>query len=266
MNTSASVNLDYLASCFGLAGHTAIVTGAGSGLGRQAARALAAAGAEVALLGRREAPLAETAELISGAGGRSRSFAVDVNDSAALESVLDKIQANMPPLWVLVNNAGVGGRKPLIDADAAHVDKIFGVNTRAALLVASAFARRLIAAGTSGRIINICSLAAQTHPVDLGVYGASKAALEHLTRTMAHEWATQRINVNSINPGFIETDINRAMLRSPPGQAMVKTLPRKRVGTPESLDGAILLLASPGADFISGSTLIVDDAQRFGAS
>ena len=259
------IDRNFLAHCFGLAGRTAIVTGAGSGLGRQAAKTLAAAGAEVALLGRREQQLKETETEILGAGGRARSFSVDVTDQKALAEVLDHIQQEMAPLWALVNNAGVGGRSPLAEVSEAAVDHILGVNTKAALFVATAVARRLTAARTPGRIINICSLAAQSNPAGLGIYGASKAALEHLTRTMAREWAAHGINVNAINPGFIETDINRAMLQTSAGKMMIERLPRKRVGTPDALDGAILLLASPASAFITGSTLIVDDAQRFGA-
>ncbi len=260
------IDTKFLSQCFGLDGRTAVVTGAGSGLGRQAAKALAAAGAEVALLGRREPPLKETEELIRSQGGRACSFSVDVTDRDALGQTLDAIQRDMPPLWVLVNNAGVGGRAPLLDVSAEQIDQILGVNTKAALLAAAAFAQRLVAGQLQGRIVNVCSLAAQTHPVGLAVYGASKAALEHLTRSMAREWMPHGINVNAINPGYIETDINHAMFRSPAGQQIVKGLPRQRLGTPEVLDGALLLLSSPASTFITGSTITVDDGQRFSAN
>ncbi|MFM0658384.1 SDR family NAD(P)-dependent oxidoreductase [Paraburkholderia sediminicola] len=260
------IDTKFLARCFGLSGLTAIVTGAGSGIGRQAARTLAAAGAEVALLGRREEALKETEQMITRHGGRARSFAVDVTDRQALSEALDAIQESMAPLWALVNNAGVGGRAPLLDVSEAQFDQILGVNTKAALFVATAFAQRLIASALPGRIINICSLAAQSHPLNLAIYGASKAALEHLTRSMAHEWASHGINVNAINPGFIETEINRAMFQTPVGRKMIESLPRQRLGTPEALDGALLLLSSPAGGFITASTLVVDDAQRFGVS
>ncbi|ODV42686.1 hypothetical protein AWV79_24435 [Cupriavidus sp. UYMMa02A] len=263
MKMTDGFDTEFFAERFGLRGLTAIVTGAGSGIGRQAARTLAATGAHVALLGRRPEPLQETAELIAQAGGTAQTFPVDVADQEAVRLVLDEIQQSMPPLWVLVNNAGVGGRAALLDVDAKMFDRVFDVNTKAALLVSAAFARRLIEQDLRGRIINICSLAAQTHPQSLGIYGASKAALEHLTRTMAHEWARHGINVNAISPGYIETDINRAMFQTPAGKKIVEGLPRQRLGTPEALDSALLMFASPSSAFMTGSTLVVDDGQRF---
>lgn len=167
---------------------------------------------------------------------------------------------------LLHDNAGVGGRAPLLDVSAEQIDQILGVNTKAALLAAAAFAQRLLAGQLQGRIINVCSLAAQTHPLGLAVYGASKAALEHLTRSMAREWMSYGINVNAVNPGYIETDINRAMFRSPAGRKIVEGLPRQRLGTPEALDGALLLLSSPAGAFITGSTITIDDGQRFSGS
>lgn len=255
---------DFLSQRFGLNGHTAIVTGAGSGLGRQAAIALASAGARLVAMGRRPEPLQDTVRAIQSQGGQALALAVDVTDASAFEAALAELSSSFGDPTVLVNNAGVGGRAPLAEVRAESFDHIFGVNVKAAMLVASAFARHLVARELPGRIINIASLAAHSHPHGLGVYGASKAALEHLTRTMASEWSRHGINVNAINPGYIETDINRAMFQSPAGRAMVQSLPRQRLGTPEVLDGALLLLAGPAGAFINGSSLTVDDGQSFG--
>lgn len=260
------MNTDFLKNSFGLDGRTVMITGAGSGLGRQAALTLSAAGAHIALLGRRQDALEETASMVRQQVGLATVYPTDVSDEAALEASLDAICVQLPPLWGLVNNAGVGGRFLLAQANAASIHKILEVNTVAALLVASGFARRLISQKNPGRIINVCSLAAEKHSQGLGVYGASKAALEHLSRTMAYEWASVGINVNAINPGFIETDINRAMFQSPAGQAIVQSLPRKRLGVPQSLDTALLMLMAPASQHITGATLTIDDGQRFGAS
>lgn len=256
-------NNDVIHRTFSLSGLTAVVTGAGSGLGRQAACTLAGAGAEVALLGRRADPLKETEDIIARQGGVARHIPVDITDQEAVGLALDAIQRTMAPLWALVNNAGTGGRAALIDVDEHLFERVLAVNTKAALFTTTAFVKRLIAGALPGRVINICSLAARSHPPGLSIYGASKAALEHLTRSMAHEWAGYGINVNAINPGYIETDINRALFQTPAGKKVIEGLPRHRLGTPEALDGALLLLASPANHFMTGATLSVDDGQRF---
>lgn len=255
--------LEFLASRFSLAGRCAVVTGAGSGLGQRAALVFAQAGATVALVGRRPEPLAETAALIRDAGGQSIECPLDVTDASAVDALLQRLRQNAEPLWVLLNNAGVAGRKPLFEVTPKDFDRVLEVNTRAAFFVAQAFARALVAQGSGGRIINMCSLSAERTPAGIGIYGTSKAALQHLTQCMANEWAAHGINVNAINPGYIETDLNRAMLQAPAGREMVRKLPRQRVAIPEALDGALLLLASPHGEYMTGATLRVDDAQAF---
>lgn len=262
MNTPAFIS-EFLASRFSLVGRCAVVTGAGSGLGRRASLVFAQAGATVALVGRRPEPLAETAALIHDAGGQSIECPLDVTDAEAVDGLLLGLSQRTEPLWVLLNNAGVAGRKPLLDVTHKDFDRVMEVNTRAAFFMAQAFARALIAQGDGGRIINMCSLSAERTPAGIGVYGTSKAALQHLTQCMANEWAMHGINVNAINPGYIETDLNRAMLQTPAGQEMVQKLRRQRVAIPEALDGALLLLASPHGDYMTGATLRVDDAQAF---
>ena len=247
---------------FGLQGRVALVTGAGSGLGRQAAITLARAGAAVALVGRRVEALQDTAALLP-AGAAALSLSVDVADSAAFRLALDRIEADLGSVWVLVNSAGVGGRKPLLEVDEAQYDGIFEVNTRAAFFAAQAVARRMVAGKSGGRIINLCSLAAESVSHGLGAYSASKAALEHFSRGMAYEWAPHGINVNVINPGFILTDMNRKGFESEAGRLMVETFPRRRLGESSDLDGAILLLASPSSRFITGTSLSIHDGQKF---
>lgn len=257
---------EYLDSLFGLQGRSALVTGAGTGLGQHMALTLGRAGAQVALLGRRADPLNETAQMIQRAGGSARVFVADVEDRAAVQAVLSRMEEEMNPPWLLVNNAGRGGRSPLLALEAQRYDEVFNVNVKAALHTATDFAQMLLRRASEGRIINICSLAAQTHTKGLGLYGAAKAALEHLTLSMAHEWAPHGINVNAINPGFIATDINRALFQSEAGQRLVQALPRQRLATARSLEGAVLLMASPSAPHLTGATLVVDDAQRFALS
>ena len=259
---STPCDVNELVRNFGLQGRVALITGAGSGLGRQAAITLARAGAAVALVGRRQDALQETAALLP-AGAAVLVLPVDIGDASALEAALERVEAELGPVWVLVNSAGVGGRRPLLEVDAKHYAGIFEVNTRGAFFAAQAVARRMVAHNAGGRIINICSLAAETQTHGLGVYAASKAALEHLSRSMAYEWAPHGINVNVINPGYILTDMNRAMFESEGGRASVATFPKRRLGEPSDLDGAMLLLASPTSRFITGATLSIHDGQKF---
>jgi len=248
---------------FGLSGRVAVVTGAGSGLGRRAAVVLARAGASIGLIGRRSEPLAEAAAEIRACGAQALELALDVSDQQAFDAALAEAEQRLGGLWVLVNNAGVGGRSSLLDIEARQFDRIFGINTRGAFFAAQAFARRLVAAGAGGRIVHVCSLSAERIPMNLGVYAASKAALEHLTRAMAYEWAPHGINVNAINPGYVETDMTRDSFRTEAGQAMIRDWPRRRLPTPDALDGAVLLLSSPANSFTTGATLSVHDGQAF---
>lgn len=259
---SAPCDVNELVRNFGLQGRVAVVTGAGSGLGRRAAITLARAGAVVALVGRRMQTLEETAALLP-VGASHLCLSVDIAQAPAFEAALDRVESALGKVWVLVNSAGVGGRKSLLDVDEESYSDIFAVNTRAAFFAAQAAARRMISAQLGGRIINICSLAAETVSRGLGVYAASKAALEHLSRSMAHEWAPHGINVNVINPGFILTDMNRKSFEGEAGRAMVASLPRRRLGEPSDLDGAILLLAAPSSRFITGASLSVHDGQKY---
>lgn len=261
-NVNTSCDANELIRHFGLQGRVALITGAGSGLGRQAAITLSRAGAAVALVGRRLEALQETVALLPE-GTASLCLSVDITDIASVEAALNRVEAELGKVWVLVNSAGVGGRKPLLEIDAAHWASIFDVNACAAFFVAQAVAKRMVAHKSNGRIINICSVAAEVNSYGLGIYSASKAALEHLSRGMAFEWAAYGINVNVLNPGYILTAINRQRFESEAGQAMVGTFPRKRLGEPSDLDGAMLLLASPTSRFITGATLAIHDGQKF---
>jgi NAD(P)-dependent dehydrogenase (short-subunit alcohol dehydrogenase family) len=158
----------------------------------------------------------------------------------------------------VVNNSGVASTQAALDLDPADWDRILDTNTKGAWLVARAAARRLIDAGRGGSIVNIASIAGLRVAGRLAPYAASKAALLQLTKALALEWARYGIRVNAIAPGYVETDLNRDFLASDAGKAITARIPQRRVGRPEDLDGALLLLASDASAYMTGSTIVVD--------
>jgi NAD(P)-dependent dehydrogenase (short-subunit alcohol dehydrogenase family) len=220
-------------------GKIALVTGASSGLGLRFATVLAQAGAKVAIAARRTDKLAELERSIRASGGSARSFAMDVTDVAGLRKGVSRIEAELGPIDILVNNSDT--------------------NAKGAFFVAQAVGRSMIAAKRPGRIINIASIAGLRVIGQLGVYCMSKAAAVQMTRAMANEWARYGICVNAICPGYIETEMNHDLWASEHGRKLINMLPRRRVGKPQDLDGLLLLLASDHADFINGAIIAADD-------
>lgn len=246
---------------FSLAGKTALVTGASSGLGRRFAETLADAGASVALAARRFELLKELATQIERQGGRALPIRTDVTESGQVEACVDQAEARLGPISIVVNCAGVLVQEWLATFSEADFDRLMDTNLKGAWMVAQATARRMIEAGRGGSIINIGSIAGINAMGRLGIYGLSKAGLIHLTKSMALEWARYGINVNAICPGYIETPINADYWRTDEGREIIERLPRRRIGRPEDLDGILLLLASDASRFLTGAIIPVDDAQ-----
>jgi NAD(P)-dependent dehydrogenase (short-subunit alcohol dehydrogenase family) len=234
-----------------------LVTGAYSGLGRHFALTLARAGAAVALCGRRTQLGAEVQEQIQAAGGRACVVGMDVTDPASVARALDEAAAQLGPLSVVINNAGIANTLPALDTSEADWNGIIDVNLNGAWRVAQAAARHMRAQAGPGVIVNIASLLGLRVAANVSAYAASKAALIHLTRALALEWARHGIRVNALAPGYIETDLNRDFFASPAGQALIKRIPQRRLGKPEDLDGPLLLLASDASAFMTGSVLDV---------
>lgn len=243
-----------------LSGKPALVTGASSGLGLRFAMVLAGAGAPVVLAARRVERLRELEGEIRDAGGEATSVELDVLSESSVAAAVEAAEAAFGPLAILVNNSGVSAQAKIVDMSLEDYDRVMDTNARGAFLVAQAVARRMIAAGTPGRIVNVASVLAEKAMRELSAYCMSKAALLHLTRVQALEWARHGINVNALCPGYIRTEINDAFWETERGQAFVKTFPRRRVGEPSDLDGALLLLVSPEARMITGTSITVDDA------
>ena len=241
---------------FDLRGRVALVTGASQGLGRRFARVLAGHGAAVGLAARQADKLEDLREAIA-AGGRAASVALDVTDTAAIERALDQIENALGPVGILVNNAGVAVSKGVLEQTEADWDRVVGTNLKGAFFTAQAVARRMVARG-GGAIVNIASVLALDVVGHLAPYAAAKGGLWQLTRSMALELARHGVRVNALAPGYIETEINRDFLATEAGERMKKRIPQRRFGTPEDLDGALLLLASDASRYMTGSIIVID--------
>lgn len=248
-----------------LAGRTAFITGASSGLGLHFAHLLARAGARVALAARRTDRLEAAVMAIRDSGGEAVAIALDVTDTNAIGPALDQAQSALGPLSILLNNAGVSGDGAALSLPVDGFDQTFDVNVRGVFVAAREAAKRMIDSGVAGageaRIVNIASIAGLTQLPGLTAYCASKAAVISLTRGLAREWAKRHIAVNAIAPGYIETEINADWFATEPGKAQIDGFPRRRLMDGDALDQALLLLAGPAARFITGTIIAVDDGQ-----
>ncbi|MFQ6023968.1 MAG: SDR family NAD(P)-dependent oxidoreductase, partial [Acidiferrobacterales bacterium] len=219
---------------------------------------LAHAGAKVVLAARRLDNLKALATQIEAEGGQALPVAMDVTELESVSAAFSAAADEFGPISVIVNSAGVVSTESALELKERDWNRVIDTNLKGAWLVAQEAARRLVDAGIGGSIINIASIAAFRVAGHLAPYAASKAGLMHLTRALALEWARHDIRVNAIAPGYIETDLNRDFFASPPGQAMIKRIPQRRLGKPEDLDGALLLLASDASRYMTGSAIVVD--------
>jgi len=249
---------------FSLKGQTALVTGASSGLGVVMARALAKAGADVAVLARRKDRLDSVAQEIAQLGVRTHAVAADVTDDAALEAAVTQAEAALGPIGILVNAAGIS---PLGRAERHSRDKwdaALAVNVTAVFLASQVVGRRMIERGGPGRIIQISSVMAQgANPVHRVVgYSASKGAVDNLTRQLAVEWAPYGITVNAIAPGYFPTEMTidpqLGEVRADQKARIEQLTPLGRLGKLEEIETAVLFLAAPASSYVTGVILPVD--------
>jgi NAD(P)-dependent dehydrogenase (short-subunit alcohol dehydrogenase family) len=243
---------------FDLANQVALVTGASSGIGRHLAELLAAAGAKVALAARRIDRLAEAAHKIEATGGQCLPVACDVTRSDSVAAAVAVAENTLGALTILVNNAGVVVAKPVLQHSEEEWDYVVDTNLKGAWLMAREFAQHLVDRQRPGRIVNIASVLGVRTIARVPSYTAAKAGLIHLTGVLAMELARYGILVNAIAPGYVETDFNRDFLRSDAGKKLEARIPLRRVGRPDDLDGAMLLLASPAGAYITGAVIAVD--------
>lgn len=251
------------ASAFDLTGRTALITGGSSGLGAHFARTLAAKGVKVIVGARRLDRLASLAEEIRAAGGQIEPVAMDVEDEASIIAAYDHAEKTFGVVDLIIANAGMNAQGPATDLAADELGQLLNINVRGVYLTAREGARRLIASPdpSRGRIILVGSVGSLRPLAGLTAYSASKAGVAMLGKGLAREWARYGVNVNTICPGWIVTELNSEWLAGEGGQKLIKTFPRRRVMNPDDLDGIVTFLASDAARTITGGVFSADDGQ-----
>jgi NAD(P)-dependent dehydrogenase (short-subunit alcohol dehydrogenase family) len=249
---------------FDLSGTNAIVTGGGSGIGRQMATGLAEAGANLVLCARKPERCEEAAaELRSTLGARALGMRCDVRDPAEIQTVVDRTKAELGSVDVLVNNAGTSWGAPAEDHPLEGWQKVIDVNLTGVFLFAQSAGRVMIDQG-GGKIVNVASVAAfggaPPELMNAVAYNASKGGVVSFTRDLATKWARHGINVNAIAPGWFPSDMNKVLLDAQP-DAYLEHIPLRRFGGPDDLKGAVVFLASRASDFVTGHVVVVDGGQ-----
>jgi len=243
-----------------LKGDVAFVTGTTSGLGRRFAKVLAAAGASVAVTGRRADRLDELAAEIRADGGTCAPIPLDVTDADACIAAMQRAEDELGPVNILVNNAGIPDAQYAAKMSTELIDQVLDTNLRGPFILSCELARRLLARKAPGRIVNISSMGAYSYAGGgAALYSITKAGIVRMTETLAVEWARFGINVNAIAPGAFASEMMDGMLERIGD--ITRAFPRKRLGDPSQLDSTLLYLVAPESEFVTGTVVKVDDGQ-----
>jgi 3-oxoacyl-[acyl-carrier protein] reductase len=249
------------AEIFSLDGKVALVTGASSGLGLRFAQCLAENGAAVALVARRADRLKTLAAEIETSGGKAVAIEADVRDRTAMTKAFDAAEQAFGTVTILVNNAGVAHAGRAVDMPEEEWRRILSTNLDAVFYWAQEAARRMLAAGKQGSIVNIASVLGLGVAKGVVAYATAKAGVIQLTKALALELAFKGVRVNAIAPGWIVTELNRDYLATEAGAALKRDIPVGRFGQERDLDGPLLLLASDAGRFVTGATIVADGGQ-----
>ena len=245
-------------SYFDLHGRNALITGGGSGLGFAIAKALAAAGASVILLGRNAEKLARASEELIALGANATYTICDLLDRNAIAPLIQDLERNVGPLDILLNNAGVQQRAPFTEFPAEGWDRMIATHISAPFFLAQAIARQMIIR-RRGKIINTLSIMSELGRPMIVPYTTAKGGLKMLTRGLAVELGAHNIQVNGIAPGYFRTEMNQALMDDAKFDAWVKQrTPAQRWGEPDEIGGAAVFLASGASDFVTGQVIFVD--------
>ena len=245
-----------MSNIFDLGGKVAIVTGANTGIGQAIALSLAAAGADIAAVGR--TPAEETVEKVRALGRKAEIVSADLSSIEPVQRVVDETIAKLGGLDILINNAGIIRRADSVDFTEEDWDAVIDTNLKSTFFLAQAAGRHMLAQG-SGKIVNIASLLSFQGGIRVPSYTASKSGVAGLTKLLANEWAAKGVNVNAIAPGYIATN-NTAALQADEtrNRQIQERIPAGRWGDPRDIGGAAVFLASPAANYIHGHILAVE--------
>ena len=245
-------------SLFDLTGRRALITGSSQGIGLALAKGLASAGAEIVLNGRDVAKLAKAAEGLREAGAKASELVFDVTDHAGVRAAVDRFDAEVGAIDILINNAGMQQRAPLEEFPADGFERLLQTNIAGVFHVGQAVARHMIARGR-GKIVNICSVQTALARPGIAPYTATKGAVANLTKGMATDWAKYGLQCNGLAPGYFETPLNQALVDDPDFTAWLsKRTPAGRWGKVEELVGTAIFLSSDASSFVNGTTIFVD--------
>ncbi|GEO15510.1 SDR family oxidoreductase [Microvirga aerophila] len=243
---------------FDLSGRVALVTGSSAGIGLALAQGLGRAGATVVLNGRRADLVASAAQKLRDEGLKAAEMPFDVTDSAAVRAAVERIEASIGPIDILIDNAGMQRRAPLEDYPEETWRELMTINVDSVFYVGQAVARRMIPRGR-GKIINICSVQSELGRPSIAPYTATKGAVKMLNKGMAIDWGKHGLQVNGIGPGYFKTELNQALVDDKAfSDWLIARTPSRRWGELEDLVGAGVFLASDASNFVNGQILYVD--------
>lgn len=246
-------------SLFDLSGRTALITGSTRGIGFALAQGLAQSGAKVIINSRKLDDVASAVAKLTAMDLDVDGSAFDVADEASVEAAFASFDAQHINIDILINNAGIQHRQPLVDLPLADWQRVINTNLTSAFLTGRAAAKRMIARKSGGKIINIGSLTSEAARATVAPYTVAKGGIKMLSKAMAAEWAQFDIQANSIGPGYIVTDMNEALVKNPTFDAWVKSSnPAQRWGRPDELVGTAIFLASAASNYVNGQIIYVD--------